>query len=155
MMKTIATALAAAVGLAGCAATYEPPKITPATFSAKIDKPKGEIFAAVKRVLVLDGYRILSSDEGAGVISTARRRMRMTEADTDCGTTLGLPYIRDKRTITNIGVGVVVSARGLIITVNIEGEYLKGQVTQGIALKCVSKGRIEQSLGDKIARHLR
>lgn len=140
--------------LAGCAATYAPPTLAPTDVSESIQKPKADVLGAAKRALVLDGYQIASSDEAAGVISTALRQMELTEDDVDCGTTAGIPYIKDKRTITRVTVGIVVSDNKINISTGIEGEYLKGNVTAGIDFQCVSTGRLERGILSRINAQL-
>lgn len=140
--------------LAGCAATYSPPTLEPTKVSEPLHASKSETLAAAKRVLVLEGYQIANSDDNAGIISTGVRQMPLTEADADCGTTAGIPYIKDKRTITRVTVGVVVSDADITVSTGIEGEYLKGNVTAGIDFQCVSTGRIERSILSRINEHL-
>ena len=68
---------------------------------------------------------IVSSDKNAGVISTGKRQMNLSENECDCGTTMGIPYIKDKRTIKNVSIGIVMSENRITIKPTIEGEYLK------------------------------
>ena len=91
-------------GLVGCAATYRPPSTTPTNFIRPLQGERAATFEAAKRALVLDGYTIQSTDAAAGIISTAPRTHRLTADDCDCGTTLGLPYIKDKRTQTTVAI---------------------------------------------------
>ena len=141
--------------LIGCAATYQLPSSTQRDFTRTINGSKEAIFNAAKQVLVLEGYQIVSSDKHAGVISTGKRQMNLTENECDCGTTMGLPYIKDKRTITNVSIGIVVSENRITIKPTIEGEYLKGNATQGIDLHCVSTGKIEETLFNKVAQAIK
>lgn len=136
--------------LTGCAATYKLPEIKQQDFTRTVNAPKIAILDAAKRTLVLDGYQIISSDDQAGIISTARRQLSLTENDCDCGTTMGLPYIKDKRTVTNVSVGMVISDEKVIIQSTIEGEYLKGNAGFGAVLNCISKGVIEEKLFNSI-----
>lgn len=111
--------------------------------------------AAAKRALVLEGYSITASDPASGTISTTPRQARLDERACDCGTTMGLPYIRDKRTITTVAMGVVVGDRILAIRADIQGEYLRNvSVKQSIAFNCVSTGVLERELFDRIVEQL-
>jgi hypothetical protein len=138
--------------LIGCAATYKPPSSTQQEFTRTIDGSKKAIFNATKQVLILDGFQIVSSDKEAGVISTGKRQMNLTEHDCDCGTTMGLPYIKDNRTITNVSIGILASENRITIRPTIEGEYLKGNVSQSIDLHCISTGKIEKRLFNKVVQ---
>jgi len=141
--------------LIGCAGTYQPPSSIERDFTRTINGSKEAIINAAKQVLILEGYQIVSSDKHAGVISTGKRQMNLTENECDCGTTMGLPYIKDKRTITNVSIGIVVAENRITIKSTIEGEYLKGDVTQGIDLHCVSTGKIEEALFNKVVKAIR
>ncbi len=140
--------------IVSCAATYKTPQSIQQDFTRDIKASKDEIFKAAKQALILEGYQIVNSDKDAGVISTGKKQTNLTEADTDCGTTMGLPYIKDKRTITTVSVGLVITDNKITIRPAIEGEYLKGNVSAGIDLHCVSKGTIEESLYKKIVQSL-
>lgn len=146
--------LFAATTAAGCAATYSPPKTAAPNFTKALKGSQSAIINAAKKVLVLDGYRIASADAAAGVISTDRRQTKLTGADADCGTTMGIPYIKDNRTITHLTVGLVIADNRITIKTTIDGEYLKSHVTQSIAMNCISKGGIEARLFDSIKAQL-
>lgn len=139
-----------AVLLSACAYTYRPPTTPPQTFTAPLTGKRSDIFDAAKRALVLDGYAIQESDRDAGTISTTARPQRLTADDCDCGTTLGLPYIKDNRTSTTVAMGVIVGDGQVTITPSIHGSYLPANVNQSISFDCVSKGTLERALLDKI-----
>ena len=141
--------------LIGCAATYQLPSRIQRDFTRPINGSKEAIFNAAKQVLILESYMIVSSDKNAGVISTGKRQMNLSENECDCGTTIGIPYIKDKRTITNVSIGIVVSENRITIKPTIEGEYLKGNVNAGIDLHCVSTGKIEKILFNKVAQAIK
>ena len=150
-MRTIAIVILFASLAAGCAYNYEPPDIVGTPLAGAIPgASKDAIFDAASKTLIAGGHLIGATDRTAGVISTRMRQFRLTERDVDCGTALGLPYIKDKRTITSVGFGIVVSEGRIEITTSLEGEYLKGHVSQSIALTCVSKGGIERRLFEQI-----
>lgn len=146
--------VAVALIAAGCAATYSPPASRQAEFERTVAGSGEKLFDAAKLALTLGGYQIVSSDRRLGLISTGRRQIDLTDVETDCGTTLGLPYILDKRTITYVALGVVTAENKLSIKANIEGEYLRSNDVQSIALTCVSSGKIEEALFRKISGRL-
>jgi len=107
-------------------------------------------FNAAKRALVTEGYQITSTDEASGIISTAPRDMRMTPSDADCGTTMGIDYLKDNRTSTRVAIGVVVYSTEMEIKATVQGEYKPGSNTQDITLTCVSHGGLERDMIHKI-----
>ena len=139
----------------GCAATYAPPTISSQNIMGNVQASKSDILNATKGILVMDGYQILSSDESSGTISTSSKRMKLNATQCDCGTTMGLPYIKDNRTFTDVALGILISENKISIKANITGEYLKGDATQGVNMTCVSTGDIENKLIEKIKNQLR
>lgn len=137
--------------LFSCAATYKPPVTEPTVFEKSLNASKENIFNVSKKVLTLEGYQIQNSDKDAGIITTSFvQKMNLDETHCDCGTTMGLPYIKDKRTITNVSISIIASNNKLTIKANINGEYLKNDTVHGKTFDCVSKGKIEAELFDKI-----
>lgn len=137
--------------LAGCASTYAPPVHNATAISQEIAANPADILRAAKQVLVSDGMQITNSDDGAGVISTAPKEMRLTPKLADCGTTLGLDYLKDNRTSGKVGYGVVVAGHRVTVTASMSATYLPSDVTQSITLTCVSKGVLEANLLAAIA----
>lgn len=137
--------------LAGCAATYEPPKTKAREYSAAVDADRSRIAEAARKVLVLDGYQVSGAD---GVLSTGPKLVALSALDADCGTTAGLPYIKDKRTITHVAYGVIAADKHVTIRTTIEGEYLKTHIIAGVAMQCVSTGRLERALLESIKQQL-
>lgn len=150
MKKKATIAMLAAIGLAGCAATYTMPTATPPSVSATINAPSPQIMAAAKRALIAEGYQITSADENAGTIATALKSQRLWPEDADCGTTMGIDYLKDSRTSTRVGFGILLTKGVLTVVANIEGEYKPGNVSQNITLSCVSRGGLENALLSKI-----
>jgi hypothetical protein len=100
--------------------------------------------------LVTEGFQITSSDDSAGIVSTAPRDLRVTPEQADCGTTMGIDYLKDNRTATKVGFGVVAEEGKFMIKATIEGNYRPGAVDQNITLTCVSRGVLERALSGKI-----
>lgn len=124
------------------------------TFTVSLPGSQAALFDATKRALLLQGYTIQESDRHAATISTAPRPQRLDANDCDCGTTLGLPYIKDKRTSTTVALGVIVRDGELTIVPSIHGTYLPSDVNQSISFDCVSKGTIERAFADTVRRQL-
>jgi len=147
--------LIAIVFVAGCAAAYRQPITVAAETSKEIVASQADILRAAKQVLVTEGFQITNADESAGVISTAPRNFRITPEQADCGTTMGIDYLKDNRTSSKIGYGILASDGKLIVKANIESEYKPGAVDQNITLTCVSRGILEPTLLAKIAAAIR
>ena len=142
------------VVLCSCAVTYKQPQaVAPQPF-ASVSASKAELLRAAKRVLVAEGYQITNTDDSAGVVSTAPRNLRVTSAQADCGTTMGLDYLKDNRTSTRVGFGVVAEDGKLMVRSTIEGEYKPGAIEQNITLTCVTKGLLEREMLAKITAGL-
>lgn len=150
-MNRSAFAYLAITLLAGCAATYEQPRTLPPTAIFPINGSAPEIMKKAKIALVNEGYQITGIDESAGVISTAPRDLRVTPTDADCGTTMGIDYLKDKRTTTRVSIGVIASDGLATIKATIQGEYKPGDVSQNITLTCVSRGTIEPVIARQIS----
>ena len=149
------TFLIAVVLVAGCATTYKQPITVAAETSKEIVASQADILRAAKQVLVAEGFQITNADESAGVISTALRNFRITPEQADCGTTMGIDYLKDNRTSSKLGYGILASDGKLIVKANIESEYKPGAVDQNITLTCVSRGTLEPELLAKITAAIR
>lgn len=140
----------ALLSLSGCAATYSPPVSLDQNAVYKINGNKITMLKATKQALIMDGFQITNSDDEAGVISTAQKDMRLNPMLADCGTTMGLDYLKDNRTSTKVGYGVVINDDKIAIKTNISATYLLSNVEQSITLSCVSRGVLEEALYRKI-----
>lgn len=136
--------------LAGCATTYQAPTAQDKNYSTAHHSTQADILAKAKRALLLDGFQIQSSDDNAGFISTSQKNWKLTPEQASCGTTMGIDYLKDNRTKTSVAFNIIADSNKLVIRSSIQGEYKPGAVDQDITLTCVSKGIIEQNLGDKI-----
>ena len=138
----------------GCAATYKQPTAITQDVVVTLKGSDEDIFNAAKQTLIMEGYQIMNADQLSGTISTALKRMKLNETQADCGTTMGLPYIKDNRTFTSVSIGLIINKGTLNMKSTIEGEYLKGNASQGVNLVCNSTGEIEKALVDKIKAKL-
>ena len=153
-MKLAIAVAASVVLLSSCAATYKAPDTTATADTVIVTGSKADILQAAKQALVVDGYQITNSDDAAGVISTAPTDLHVTPSQANCGTTMGLDYLKDKRTSTRVSFGIVAADGSLTVKANIQGEYKPGAVDQDITLTCVSRGVLEQALIGKITAAL-
>ena len=136
--------------LIGCAATYKPPTISTQSVIDTFHGSKSDLFNVAKQILIMEGYQIINSDEKSGTISTAPKRMSLDETYCDCGSTMGLSYIKDKRTVTTVSLGLLILEGKIRVKANIEGEYLKTDKIAGVSMVCISTGKTERDLIRKI-----
>lgn len=136
--------------ITGCAATYKAPTTIAVQISKKVVASQTNILRTAKQVLVAEGYQITNADDLAGIISTAPRNFRITPEQADCGTTMGIDYLKDNRTSSKLGYGILAYDSKLTVKANIESEYKPGDVAQNITLTCVSRGILEAELLAKI-----
>lgn len=144
-------AICACIALTGCAATYVAPTAHAPDTSMSIPASQAALTSAAKQALIADGFQITSADAAAGTISTAPRALRLTPADANCGTTMGIDYLKDNRTSTTVAYGVIVRPGNVRVIATMSGTYLPGNDVQSITLTCVSRGVLEHQLLDRIA----
>ena len=155
--KRRARGLLAALGLAvlaGACSGYSPPDSRPQTLARKVEAKQQALYEAALAAVIGAGYRIALTDRDRGLISTNRQALPLTEEETDCGSDAGSDYIDDERTRTQVSVKVRVEDGGLWVLALIHGEYVTSKVAGGSALTCVSTGRIEEDLADRIVSQL-
>jgi hypothetical protein len=118
--------------------------------------PRAEVIRATKQVLVAEGYQIAAFDDASGIISTALREVRVSPEHADCGANVGVDnaYLKDSRTRTALGIGVVIKEHALQIRANIDANYRVGSQMQDMTLICVSRGFLERDLLEKIVAEL-
>lgn len=143
-------AIAVTAAISGCAGTYKAPITKPVVVSRATNISQDAIIKASKSALISDGYQISSYDDKTGFVSTAPRDLHLSPAQADCGKTMGLDYLKDKRTKTRVSYGVLYETGLVTVKANIEGEYKPGSVSQDITLTCVSHGTLENELLDKV-----
>lgn len=139
------------IGLSGCAINYQPPAHQELEAVRSTLASKEQVLLSAKRVLIADGYQITGMDDAAGIISTAPKSIKLSSLDADCGTTMGLDYLKDNRTSTKVSIGVIYSAGKIQVKATIAGDYRPGDVSQDMDLSCVSLGNIESRILDKIS----
>lgn len=147
--------LIAVTSLSACAMTYNPP--SPRAYradSVTIEASQAQLMRAARIALVSEGYQIINADDGSGTISTAPKDLRLQPHEANCGTTMGIDYLKDKRTSTTVAAGIVVSDNSLLVRTTVAGTYKPGDVVQDITLSCYSRGSVERRLRDAILAQL-
>ena len=148
--KLCGVAVGIIIVICGCAATYQAPERLNTSASIRIQAPKATIFQAARRVLVFEGFQVTNADETSGTISTAFRNYRLSPSEADCGRTMGIDYLKDKRTSTRVAYNIIVDEQLVTVRANVEGEYKPGAVDQDITLTCNSRGQLERQLLQRI-----
>lgn len=142
------------LGLTGCAATYTPPTETATILNQSIYAKKEELIKATSIALAIEGIKVVSENKETGVIVTEDKIMRLTPQMANCGTTMGLDYLKDNRTNTKVSYHIIIADNSLKIKANPSAEYRVGAVDQDMNLTCVSKGILEQNLFNSIKRNI-
>lgn len=138
-----------------CSATYKSPETIKQTYTFNFSASKEQIYNAIITAISQEGYVVAYSDRELGIINTGMSRKELTEIDCDCGTTMGIPYIKDKRTVTDVALNFTIFDNKFEIRTNITGEYLPNDPVYGKKFECVSLGTIEENLYRRIISHLR
>ncbi|EJB8489941.1 hypothetical protein ACT4U9_09255 [Acinetobacter baumannii] len=154
-MKKILFALVVGSSLVGCATTYKAPVTLNQSASEQVSATKDQIFKAAQRALAINGEQIMSANADAGVISTAARDYRLTPDLADCGTTMGIDYLKDNRTSTKVAYNILIADNSLDVRTTLQGDYKVGDVTQNITLTCVSRGVLEQQMIQNIKSEIK
>lgn len=137
------------VGLlfSGCSATYKPPvENSNVMLSKNISADKETILKAVKKTLALNGEQIASFDAESGIVVTVPKNFKLTPEMADCGTTMGLDYLKDNRTNSKIFYNIIADNGKLTVKGVPSAEYRVGAVDQDMNLTCISRGVLEQKL---------
>ncbi|HEX4263446.1 MAG TPA: hypothetical protein VH597_03830 [Verrucomicrobiae bacterium] len=136
--------------LLGCASADKSPQIQPREVTASVTGDKSMVFKKALFALFQDGYSIASSDESSGFISTQRRQMALTPTDVDIGSTMGIDYMKDKRTTVYVTVTIQVRDGSAVIRTGVDAEYLPNDPVYGKHMTGVSRGTIENRIASLI-----
>lgn len=98
--------------------------------------------AASRKVFELHGYTV-SDDATAGLV-TAARQIKLSAAQADCGSIMGIGFIRDKRAETTVLLVATVDESRICVRLAIDG------VVHDNILTCSSMGTLEKSLAAEI-----
>lgn len=137
---------------ANCAMTYKAPKGENKVIKQYHNQSQSTIFRKAKRVLAIEGLNISYSDKKDGLITTNYQNNKVTPSEADCGKTMGLDYLKDKRTKTEVSYNIIIDQKYITAKANIKGEYRPNNLfgDQNITLTCISKGHLEKVLLNKI-----
>lgn len=135
---------------AGCAAAYKVPDHKDYVYKFEYHKNKEQIILNIKKVLLLNGFQISSYDDKSGLISTEKKQIETDPLYADCGKTMGIDYLKDKRSKIYLMLNFIVDDSLVTIVSNISGEYKPGDPIYDVDLKCNSKGFYEERLLDQI-----
>ncbi|HPR53423.1 MAG TPA: hypothetical protein PLU81_16645 [Deltaproteobacteria bacterium] len=141
--------------LTGCAVTYKMPTASYEPIKENISGSHEDLFNTSIKVLYSEGYQIIHSDIHTGTITTAKRNIKLSAQECDCGTTLGLPYIKDTRTQTQISLCLAIENNLIVVNADITGNYNVGKIEQDRPLTCVSTGLIERGILQKVQDKLK
>lgn len=136
-----------------CAMTYKAPIGTDVNAKSSYNQSYSQILKKAKRTLALQGYQINYYDKEEGIITTLHKNYKINPSHANCGKTMGLDYLKDKRTKTEVSFNIIVDKNQIIIKSNIKAEYKPSNFTgdQNITLTCISKGVLEKELLKEIS----
>lgn len=140
--------------LTGCAATYTPPTEMSVILNQSIQAKKEDLFKATSLTLAMEGIKVVNENKETGIIVTEDKIMRLTPEMANCGTTMGIDYLKDNRTNTKVSYHIIVADNLLKIKASPSAEYRVGAVDQDMNLTCVSKGVLEQKLFNSIKQNI-
>lgn len=145
--------LALSAHLIGCASgPTRPEKIdNKRTLNVSFD----HVWTNALQTLASDGYPVQTSNKEAGIITTGKLATRPDTSVVDCGTYMGLPYIKDHRTVTSIGYSILLKNLGnnktsAVVNTNIDATFQAGSNTKN--LTCFSQGKLEAELLNKLSQ---
>lgn len=145
-----AAALAALIALTGaCAATPGPQQPTHAAYRKPLAGSRAALISAARSVLLGRGFALTRSNDQAGVLATRLKPVRVEQSQADCGTIDGQPAVSLSGTRTRLGYNVWADSHVITIQAVIEGTGPDGK-----SLHCVSTGKLEQRLYQRIAAEL-
>jgi len=152
-INKLATSLSIILLASSCAFTYKAPEGESKSAKANISN-NDKIFKSAKRTLLLNDYKISYLDKEEGMISSKYKNLKVNPTQANCGKTLGLDYLKDKRTKTEVSFNIIVEKKQIEVKASIKGEYKPNGITgdQNITLTCISKGILEKELLKKIIK---
>lgn len=149
-MRTVLYALSICA-LAGCSAAYRAPVAVALPVDVAMPGDAAAAYTATLRALTGAGYQIAAGDREAGIITTAPKQVKLDETYVDLGTTMGLPYVKDSRTITYAAINAQTAAGKVTLRAAITGKYLEHDAVHGKTMEGVSTGKLEREIGERIA----
>lgn len=115
------------------------------SYSKSINSPIDSVQNKIIRTLIGKGFTLSSKSDG--IIITTAKIVRLTTKEASCGSLMGLPYIKDNRTITRLSYSVtLIDSTMVTVATNIEGVFNSHAGATTITLICTSTGSLERSL---------
>jgi len=145
-----AAVLAALVLVAGgCAAAPAPQQPTHDAYRKPLAGSRAALVAAARSVLLGRGFALARSNDQAGVLATRLKPVQLSGEQADCGTIDGKPAVSLQGTRTRLAYNVWADSHVITIQAVIDGKGPDGK-----SLNCVSTGKLEQRLYQRIAAEL-
>ncbi|MBD3390656.1 MAG: hypothetical protein GF418_01410 [Chitinivibrionales bacterium] len=141
---------AAIVLVAGCVATYSPPRIQREVVETTVDAGKRDIYRVSLHVLRKSGFRFAFADQTEGRITTRPKTLKLTNRECDCGAAMGRTFSSDSRTTTDVSYFIIARDGGFSLRSIIEGQYVASDTSMVKRFHCVSRGVLEKQLVDDI-----
>lgn len=101
---------------------------------------------AIREVLTDQGYQVPYASKADGMVTATFRNAKLSAADADCGSMLGMSYLKDSRAYTNVDVTVTSIDDAMNLDVKIYGALRLGLGLEDKELYCTSTGLIEEKL---------
>ena len=124
---------------------------------ATLSLPYDQVWKATLQQLIEGGHQIKTSSREDGYISTEKALIRLAPDQADCGNILGIPYLKDDRTITHVSYGIALKSRSaqttdITVATSIDAEFNATSNSGTKHLSCFSTGFLEKGLIDKIGK---
>ena len=143
--------------LGSCASMYISPSVTKQIYRKTVHGNAVLVFKLMQRLLPMTGYNIASSDAASGTITTAPVEMSLDADSCDCGSAMGLPVVKTGEIKFRVSFEVALSGNEMIVNAVITPELSStlAALYAGMNIQCVSKGKLEEQMADKILRQFR
>ena len=136
--------------LSACSISYQAPITVAPVVKASHQQAVHKMLNNAKRILLQAGYRIRVFDHEAGIITTSLKHQRLTPKQADCGKIMGMDYLKDNRTKTEMALNIIVTEQEITVKPSIQGKYNPENMDEDINLTCISKGLVEK----QVLKHL-
>lgn len=103
----------------------------------------------LRQRLEQQGFKISNFDEDEQSLSTEPKAWKLTAAQADCGKSIGIPYLKDRRARTWVTASIRKATEGFELRIKITGQY--DVVPKPKALVCRSLGSVESDIANAIA----
>ncbi len=134
--------------LGSCSSAYIKPTIPVTLYRQSVPGNAVMLMKATQKILPMLGYKIDSSDEQAGTLTTVPVEMNLGPESCDCGTAMGMPVIKNEGTKVKVTFVLGVTDNEINIRADIVPELSDTMaiLATSMNLVCVSKGKLEEQL---------